>query len=145
VVLGAGVAMRRREFITVLIGTAVSWPLAARAQQARGMRRIGFLGPSSPSAVGPFVTAFEQRLRELGWRDGQSVVIQYQWAEGRVERITAIAAEFASRKVDVIVTHGNVAVAAAKRVTSDIPIVFAAANDPLGEGLPVNGFRFSRK
>ena len=76
-----------------------------------------------------------QRLRELGWRDGQSVFIEYRWAEGRADRISEIVAEFAARKVDVIVTHGNVAVAAAKRATSDIPIVFATANDPLGEGL----------
>jgi putative ABC transport system substrate-binding protein len=126
--------VRRREFIK-LLGGAAAWPLAARAQQARSLPRIAFLGPSTPTAVGPLVAAFVQRLRELGWRDGQSVLIEYRWAEGRVERISEIAAEFAGRKVDVIVTHGNIAVAAAKRATSDIPIVFATANDPLGEGL----------
>jgi putative ABC transport system substrate-binding protein len=104
--------VRRREFIS-LVGGATAWPLAVRAQQATSLRRIGFLGPSTPSAVRPFVAAFEQRLRELGWRDGQSVLIEYRWAEGRVERISEIATEFVGRKVDVIVTHGNVAVAAA--------------------------------
>ena len=86
-------------------------------------------------AVGPLIAAFVQRLRELGWHDGQNVLIEYRWVEGRVERISEIAAEFAGSKVDVIVTHGNIAVAAAKRATSDIPIVFAIANDPLGAGL----------
>jgi putative tryptophan/tyrosine transport system substrate-binding protein len=124
----------RRDFIT-LLGGAAAWPLNVRAQQAGNLPRIGFLGPSTPSATGPLVAAFVQRLRELGWRDGQSVVIEYRWAEGRADRISEIAAEFAHRKVDVIVTHRNVAVAAAKRATSDIPIVFATANDPLGEGL----------
>jgi putative ABC transport system substrate-binding protein len=127
--------IKRREFITLLGSAVATWSLAARAQQAGNLPRIGFLGPSTPTATGPLVAAFVQRLRELGWRDGQSVLIEYRWAEGRVERINEIAAEFAHRKVDVIVTHGNVAVAAAKRATSDIPIVFATANDPLGEGL----------
>jgi len=130
--------IRRREFITLLGGSVVACPLAARAQQAGNLPRIGFLGASTASAVGPLVAAFVQRLRELGWRDGQSVIIEYRWAEGRADRISEIAAEFAGRKVDVIVTHGNVAVAAAKRATSDIPIVFATANDPLGEGLIAN-------
>jgi putative tryptophan/tyrosine transport system substrate-binding protein len=125
----------RRAFITLLGGAAAAWPLAVRAQKAGSLPRIGFLGPSTPSATGPLVAAFMQRLGELGWRDGQSVVIEYHWAEGRADRIREIAAELAGRKVDVIVTHGNVAVAAAKRATSDIPIVFATANDPLGEGL----------
>jgi ABC transporter substrate binding protein len=127
--------MRRREFITLVAGGVSAWPLTARAQKAGSLPRIGFLSPSTPSAVGPLVAAFVQRLRELGWRDGQSVFIEYRWAEGRADRISDIVAEFAARKVDVIVTHGNVAVAAAKKATSDIPIVFATANDPLGEGL----------
>jgi putative tryptophan/tyrosine transport system substrate-binding protein len=126
--------MRRREFIA-LLGGAATWPLAAHAQQSGSLPRIGFLSPSTPTAVGPLVAAFVQRLRELGWRDGQSVLIEYRYAEGRGERISEIAAEFTGRKVDVIVTHGNIAVAAAKRATLDIPIVFATANDPLGEGL----------
>jgi putative tryptophan/tyrosine transport system substrate-binding protein len=124
----------RRQFIT-LLGGAAAWPLAARAQHASKLPTIGFLGASTPAFTSQLIAAFVQRLRELGWRDGQTVVIEYRWAEGRADRISEIAAEFAHRKVDVIVTHGNVAVAAAKRATSDIPIVFATANDPLGEGL----------
>ena len=127
--------MRRREFITLIGGAAAAWPFAVRAQQAGSLPRIGFLGASSSMAVGPLIAAFVQRLRELGWHDGQNVLIEYRWVEGRVERISEIAAEFAGSKVDVIVTHGNIAVAAAKRATSDIPIVFAIANDPLGAGL----------
>jgi putative tryptophan/tyrosine transport system substrate-binding protein len=127
--------MRRRDFITVIAGSAAAWPLAARAQQAVTLPRIGFLSPSTPSAVGPFVDAFAQRLTELGWRDGRTVAVEYRWAEARPDRINEIAAEFVGRKMNVIVTHGNVAIAALKRATSDIPIVFATANDPLGEGL----------
>jgi putative tryptophan/tyrosine transport system substrate-binding protein len=126
--------IKRRDFIT-LLGGAAAWPFAAEAQQAERLPRIGFLGPSTYSAVGPLVAAFVQRLRDLGWVEGRSVVIEYYWAEGHDERISEIAYELVGRKLDVIVTHGNVAVAAAKRATSDIPIVFATANDPLGGGL----------
>src|SRR5262249_57533086 len=99
--------IRRREFITLLGGSVVACPLAARAQQAGNLPRIGFLGASTASAVGPLVAAFVQRLRELGWRDGQSVIIEYRWAEGRANRISEIAAEFARPKVAVILTPRN--------------------------------------
>ncbi|HZP75002.1 MAG TPA: ABC transporter substrate-binding protein [Pseudolabrys sp.] len=128
--------MTRREFIMLFGGAAAAvWPLAARAQRAGKLPTIGFLGPSSPAAVGPWVAAFVQRLGELGWVEGRNVVIEYGWAEGHADRISEIAAAFADRKVDVIVTHGNVAVGAIKRATSEIPIVFASANDPVGGGL----------
>jgi putative ABC transport system substrate-binding protein len=126
--------MRRREFITLIGGAAFSWPLVARAQQTGKLPTIGFLGASTPSAWSQWTAAFVQRLRELGWTEGQTVAIEYRWAEGRSERYTDIAAEFARLKVDVIVTVGS-AVAATKQVTSTIPIVFAIAVDPLGSGM----------
>src|SRR5262245_10651174 len=124
---------RRREFIT-LIGSAVAWPLAARAQQPKTLPTIGFLGASTPVNWTHWTGAFVQRLSELGWTDGRTVAIEYGWAEGRSERFAEIAAEFVRLKVDVIVTVGSAALAA-KQVTSTIPIVFAAATDPLGGGL----------
>jgi putative tryptophan/tyrosine transport system substrate-binding protein len=125
--------MRRRNFITLLCG-AMAWPLAARAQQAGKLPTIGFLGATTPATWSLFVAAFVQRLRELGWIEGRTVVIEYRWAEGRGERFAEIAAEFARLKVDVIVTAGG-AVLAAKQATSLIPIVFAVAADPVGGGL----------
>jgi putative ABC transport system substrate-binding protein len=126
--------MRRREFITLLGGAAVAWPLAARAQQSGKLPTIGFLGAATPLSWSEWTAAFVQRLRELGWVDGRTVTIEYRWAEGRSDRYTEIAVEFVRLKVDVIVTVGS-AVVAAKQVTSVIPIVFAVAVDPLGGGL----------
>jgi ABC-type uncharacterized transport system substrate-binding protein len=126
--------MKRREFITLLGGAAV-WPLTARAQQAGPLPTIGFLVPGTPTSHGQWVAAFVQRLRELGWIEGRTITIEYRWAEGRSERFAEIAAEFVRRKVDVIVTSATEAVVAAKQATSVIPIVIAAAGDPVGTGL----------
>jgi ABC-type uncharacterized transport system substrate-binding protein len=124
----------RRSFVGCLGGTAAAWPLVARAQQSGKMPTIGFLGAATPLSWSEWTAAFVQRLRELGWVDWRTVSIEYRWAEGRSDRYTEIAAEFVRLKVDVIVTVGS-AVAAAKQVTSVIPIVFAVAVDPLGGGL----------
>jgi putative ABC transport system substrate-binding protein len=124
----------RREFITLLGGAAVSWPLAARTQQP-AMPVIGFLGQSTRSAASEWTAAFVQRLRELGWIESRTVAIEYRWAEGREEHFAEIAAEFVRLKVDVIVTSGTPAVMASKKATSVIPIVFATAGDPVGTGL----------
>jgi putative ABC transport system substrate-binding protein len=124
----------RRELITLLGGAAAAWPLAARAQQQRKLPTIGFLGAGTPSAFSPWVSAFAQRLRELGWLEGRTIAIEYRWAEGRPERYREIATEFVGLKVDVIVSTG-VGAAAAKQATSAIPIVFAVSVDPLGTGL----------
>src|SRR5262245_42583328 len=126
--------MKRRAFITLLGGAAAAWPLAARAQQPGKLPTIGFLGAASPSAWSQWVAAFVERLHQLGWIEGRTVAIDYRWAEGRSERYADIAAEFVRLKVDVIVTVGS-AVLAAKQATSVIPIVFAAATDPVGTGL----------
>jgi len=127
--------VKRREFITLLGGAAAAWPLAARAQQAGMLATIGCLVPGTPSSHGQWFAVFVQRLRELGWIEGRTVAVEYRWAEGRSERFTEIAAEFVQRKVDVIVTASTAAVLAAKQATSVIPIVFAAAADPVGIGL----------
>ena len=127
--------MRRRGFICLIGAAATVWPLAARAQQLVKQRTIGFLGSSTPSAMSQWVAAFVQRLRDLGWIDGGTVTIEYRWAEGRSSRAAEIAAEFVQLKVDVIVTYSTSSVLAAKQATSVIPIVFAAANDPVGAGL----------
>ena len=144
--LAAGIALsrqtseaivRRREFITLLGGTAAAtaaWPLAARAQQPGKLATIRYLGASTPATQSQWVAAFVQQLRELGWIEGRTVTIEYRWAENRAERYAEIAAEFVQLKVDVIVTLG-IAVPAAKRATSDIPIVFAVHADPVGGGL----------
>jgi putative tryptophan/tyrosine transport system substrate-binding protein len=125
---------RRREFITLLGGTAAAWPLAARAQQPK-LPTIGFLGPLTSSAMSRWTAAFVQRLRELGWIEGRTIVIEYRWGEGRSERFPEIVAEFVRLKVSVIVTGGTAAVIAAKQATSVIPIVFGSVADPVGTGL----------
>ena len=126
--------MRRRSFIT-LFGRAAAWPIAARAQQAAKLPTIGFLVSGTPSSHGQWVAAFVQRLRELQWTEGRTVAIEYRWAEGRPELYNEIAAEFVRLKVDVIVTAGTPATAAAKQTTLVIPIVFVGAGDPVGTGL----------
>jgi putative ABC transport system substrate-binding protein len=123
----------RRTFLAALGGAAAARPLAARAQQPAKMPVIGVIGGGTPSTHGQLIAGFVQRLRELGWIEDRTVAIEIRWAEGRNERYTEIAAEFVRRKVDVILTAGA-GVPAAKQATSVIPIVFSAANDPLGAG-----------
>jgi putative tryptophan/tyrosine transport system substrate-binding protein len=127
--------VKRREVIA-LLGGAVAWPSVGRTQQPGKLATIGFLG-IDPVLFAPLVPAFTQRLRELGWTEGQNVTIDYRWSEGRPERAAEIASEFVHLKVDVILTSGTAA-AIVKRTTTDIPIVFAAANDPIGGGLVSN-------
>jgi putative tryptophan/tyrosine transport system substrate-binding protein len=110
--------MRRRDF-TRLLGGAAAWPLAARAQQARGPI-IGFLGAATLLVESQRVAAFVQRLHQLGWIENRNVTIEYRWAEGRAERFTELAAEFARLKVDLIVASTTPAVIAAKQATSVI-------------------------
>jgi ABC-type uncharacterized transport system substrate-binding protein len=126
--------MRRRDFITLLGGAAAAWPVVAQSQQPVKLPTIGLLGAGTRSGWTDWVAAFVQRLRELGWTEGRTVAIEYRWAEGRSELYTEIAAEFVRLKVDIIVTVGS-AVVAVKQATSVIPVVFAAAVDPLGTGL----------
>jgi putative ABC transport system substrate-binding protein len=127
--------MKRREFITLLGGAAAAWPVVARAQQPGKLPTIGVLGSTTALAWSQWTAAFVQRLRELGWVEGRTVAIEYRWAEARVERSAEIASEFVRLKVDVIVSAGTANVLAAKQATSVIPIVFALAPDPVGDGL----------
>jgi putative tryptophan/tyrosine transport system substrate-binding protein len=127
--------MKRRDFFSV-VGGATAWPLLASAQQpAARLATVGFIGPSTASADVVRRAAFARRLGELGWVEGRNLAIEYRWAEGVVPRAGEIAAEYAQRKVDVIVISGDAQVLAAKRATSAIPIVIAAAADPVGNGL----------
>src|SRR6516164_2199032 len=128
--------IERRKFLATLVGGAAAWPLAARAQQpGKKLPTIGFLGASTPATASEWITAFAERLRQLGWVERRTVAIEYRWAEGKAERFAEIAAEFVRLNVDVIVTYGTPPVVAAKRTTSVIPIVFALAGDPVGSRL----------
>src|SRR5262249_25615954 len=119
---GVVTRMKRRDFIT-LLGGAAAWPLAARAQQRTRLPTIGFLGTVTPDAWSPFVAAFVQRLRELGWVDGRTIAVEYRWADARNERFAEIAAEFVQLKTDIIVTAASAvpAVSRHRRMTESDP------------------------
>ena len=124
--------MRRREFIS-LLGSAVAWPLAARAQQVGKPLNIGVLGADA-TVWAPWMAAFLARLRELGWVEGNTIAIEYRWTEGSAARVSEIGADFLRQNVAVIVTYGG-AVAVLKQATTVTPIVFAVAVDAARGGL----------
>ena len=127
--------MKRREFITLLGGAAVAWPLAARAQQAERTRRIGVLMGVSDDAEGQArVKGLQQGLQELGWIEGRNVRIDYRWTGGDMTRIRAYVAELVKLSPDVIVAHTPPVIAAMRQASSSIPIVFAAVIDPVAHG-----------
>jgi putative tryptophan/tyrosine transport system substrate-binding protein len=126
--------MRRREFLLVL-GSATTAGRAVRAQQ-KELPVVGFLGAASPGPFAPYLAAFHKGLSETGYVEGQNVAIQYRWAEGRYDRLPALAADLVGRKVHVIFAGGGIPSAlAAKNATSTIPIVFTGGGDPVASGL----------
>jgi putative tryptophan/tyrosine transport system substrate-binding protein len=126
--------MNRREFIAALGGVA-AWPMTASAQQAGKLPTIGYLSPNAESVDRPRIAAFAQRLSELGWVEGRSVIVERRAANGIAERAGEIASEFVRAKVDVILTSGDAQGLAAKQATRTIPIVIAIIGDPVGDGL----------
>src|SRR4029453_7165041 len=133
--LREGRMIDRRTFLTGAGAVLLAAPLAAEAQPAGRVPRIGFLGTRSPSDTSPYLDAFRQGLRELGRVEGQNIVIDYRFSEGRFDRLSDLPAELVRLKVDIIVAATTPAAVAAKKATETIPIVAISVGDPVGLGL----------
>src|SRR5437762_11365629 len=127
--------MKRRDFIKVIGGMAMACPFVLHAQPLARVARIGFLGSASAPGSAKSVEALRTGLRDLGYVEGKNIVIEFRWAEGRYDRLSALVAELIRLKVDLIVTHGTPGTRAAKRATSTIPIVMAISGDAIATGL----------
>jgi putative ABC transport system substrate-binding protein len=128
--------MQRRKFLSLLVSTAaVAGPLAARAQPAGKIYRVGFMGNSTADLEANLVGPFRQGLHDLGYEEGHNLVIEYRWADGDYDRFPALVAELLALNVDVIVTAGTPAALAVKNATTTVPLVMVAVGDPVGTGL----------
>ena len=126
--------MKRRTFITGL-GSAVAWPLSARAQQGDRVRRIGVLMPNDENVTKTLVYAFTQALADLGWIDGRNVRMDVRWGRADINRIRALAQELVGSQPDIILANSAAATIALQRGTRTIPIVFATVGDPVATGI----------
>ena len=126
--------MQRRDFIKVFAGSAIAWPLAARAQTPSvKIYRLGILQPGKPPE--PLLDVLRERLNELGFREGHNIAYEYRWAEGKPDNLDELAKELVGLKVDVITTLSTPAAIAAQKLTKTIPIVFMGVGDPVGSGV----------
>ena len=129
--------MRRREFIAMLCGAA-GWPIAVHGQQLKKIPRVGFLGLTTPAAHARFLEAFRRGLRDLGYIDGESIWVEYRWAEGQYDRLPQLATDLIREKVDLVVTYGSEGALAAKRSITTVPVVAVAVGDFVGAGVVTN-------
>jgi putative tryptophan/tyrosine transport system substrate-binding protein len=124
----------RREFL-IGLGTALAWPLQARAQLPRTMYHVGFLGNSTAALEANLIEPFRQGLRDLGYEEGRNITIEYRWAEGKYERLPALIAELVALNLDAMVTAGTPATLAVKKAMISVPLVMVAVGDPVGTGV----------
>src|SRR5262249_19967864 len=129
-----GDRVRRREFITLLGGAAVAWPLVARAQQGERMRRVGVIMTTDDAEGQARMRAFLQGLQQLGWADGRNVRIEARWTLGKADNVRRYVAELVAFAPDVIMATGSATVGPLVQSTRDTPIVFAQVPDPVGAG-----------
>ena len=130
--------MRRREVLSLLGGAAAAWPFTARAQPTNKIARIGFLGSATAVSSSQSVRALREGLNALGYVEGKNIIIEFRWAEGKYERQRELVADLIRLNVDVLVTHGTPGTQAAKRVTTNIPIVMAISGDAVATGIVTN-------